>query len=263
MRFHKIRYNLNLVKGFAISEYHRKYAGTVLGPIWSLLEPFLLFFILYSVYSLKLINFEIESFALILLFGIISYFFFANATSASMYSLTGYKDIVKCKRFPLYTIIIGSNVFYLLEFCLAFTIMLIFAFLINGKLNFLNLFLLIFPSIIFIMELFILCLGLSFFLSSIIVKYYDLRFLWPMFTRIMFIITPVFYPASNVPSDYLKYIKLNPLFHVIDGFRSLFIYQNPINLNELIMPLLICCLILILGYKTFKIRSKSFVEELE
>ena len=79
---------------------------------------------------------------------------------------------------------------------------------------------------------------------------------------LMFYLSPVVYSADMIPEKFLPFFKLNPMFHIIEYYRTILYYKQPLDMTKIMMLFAICILILILGYKIFKKCERRFAEEL-
>ncbi|MDP1695072.1 MAG: ABC transporter permease, partial [Candidatus Woesearchaeota archaeon] len=102
-------YYYTLVKNFALTDFKLKYQGSVLGYLWSLLNPLLTFIILYIVFSI-FVRFQMENYSLFLFLGIILWGYFNEATFNALVSLYTKSNIMKKIYFPRTVIVLASNV---------------------------------------------------------------------------------------------------------------------------------------------------------
>jgi ABC-type polysaccharide/polyol phosphate export permease len=114
----------------------------------------------------------------------------------------------------------------------------------------------------YLTQLFLLVLGLSFFLSILNVKFRDINHIWSFILLLGFFITPIVYPLSIVPFDLLRYYLLNPLARMIVDMRDIIIYSYIPNPKNFIITLAVSLLIFFAGFYIFYLRKKHLVEEL-
>ena len=79
---------------------------------------------------------------------------------------------------------------------------------------------------------------------------------------VMFYATPIVYSLDTLPEPFVTIMQLNPMAHIIEGYRSIFYYQTMPNMNNLLILLALSIILLVIGYFTFKKLQKGFAEEL-
>lgn len=108
---------------------------------------------------------------------------------------------------------------------------------------------------------YILSLGISFILSSLTVYLRDLEHLVGVAIMLLFYATPIVYSINTVDGIYAKLLKLNPMCHIVEAYRSIFYYQSTPNLVGLGILFILSLILCIFGYKLFKKLEKRFAEE--
>jgi len=262
------RKNRILLRELVITDFKLRYQGSVLGYMWSLLKPLLLFTILYIVF-VRFLRFggDIEHFAVYLLLGIVLWTFFTEATNQGMNAIVSRGDLIRKINFPKYIIIVACTISALINLFINLGVVFVFA-LLNGVD--------IQPSILLlplnIAELYIFSLALAFLLAALYVKYRDISHLWEVFLQGAFYATPILYPLSMVAAQSeiaAKLLLLNPIAQTIQDARYNFITDqtatvgNYIN-NPLIasIPFIIVIASIILASWYFKKSSKYFAENI-
>jgi len=184
----------------AITDFKIKYDNSILGYLWSLLKPLLMFGTLYLVFSV-FVRWEVENYRLYLLLGIILWNFLSEVTLNSMVLLESKASIVKKIYFPRWIIVIASSLTSL--FTLLLNIIVFFIFFIFSGAHFeTSAFLLV----LYLVELYILVVGLALLLCSLFPKFRDIHHIWEVFVQLGFWATPIIYPISIVPAKYHKLI---------------------------------------------------------
>ena len=198
----------------AITDFKIKYDNSILGYLWSLLKPLLMFGTLYLVFSV-FVRWEVENYRLYLLLGIILWNFLSEVTLNSMVLLESKASIIKKIYFPRWIIVIASSLTSL--FTLLLNIIVFFIFFIFSGAHFHTS---AFFLVLFLVELYILVVGLSLLLCSLFPKFRDIHHIWEVFVQLGFWATPIIYPISIVPAKYHKLIFLNPAARIIQGCRE-------------------------------------------
>ena len=109
----------------------------------------------------------------------------------------------------------------------------------------------VFYPLILIVQ-YIFSLGISFIVSSITVYLRDLEHLIGIAIMLLFYATPIVYSLSTMDGKYARILKLNPMAHVVEGYRAIFYYQTMPDLRKLSIILAISIILCIAGYLLFK-----------
>ena len=261
------RKNCILLKELVKTDFKLRYQGSLLGYLWAVLRPMMLFAILYVVFAKILkMGSDIPHYPVYLLAGTVLWSFFSECTNQGIQAIVARGDLLRKISFPKWIIVVSATVTALINFLINLGVVIIFA-LINGVTP--NLGWLLVPFII--LELYLLSLGISFFLGAINVKYRDISSIWEVFMQALFYAVPVIYPITMVASASplaAKIFLLNPIAQVIQDVRYFLITDQTITTwnyleNRLLylIPLGLVSIVIILGGIYFRKRSKYFAEE--
>ena len=261
------RKNHILLKELVKTDFKLRYQGSLLGYLWAVLRPMMLFAILYVVFAKILkMGSDIPHYPVYLLAGTVLWSFFSECTNQGIQAIVARGDLLRKISFPKWIIVVSATVTALINFLINLGVVTIFA-IINGVTP--NLGWLLVPLII--LELYLLSLGISFFLGAINVKYRDISSIWEVFMQALFYAVPVIYPITMVASASplaAKIFLLNPIAQVIQDVRYFLITDQTITTwnyleNRLLylIPLGLVSLVIILGGIYFRKRSKYFAEE--
>lgn len=260
------RKNRILLKELTKTDFKIRYQGSVLGYLWALLRPLLMFAILYVVFAklLKIGN-GIPHYPVYLLCGTTMWSFFTECTSQGIQSIVNRGDLLRKISFPKYIVLVSATLTAVINMLINLVVIIIFA-LINGVTPSWS-WLLAIPAIL---ELYCLSLGIAFLLGSINVKYRDITSIWDVLVQALFYAVPIIYPISMVASSSeiaAKIILLNPIAQAIQDIRFNLITNetittwNYINNPLVIIPILLVIVLLIAGALVFRKKSKFFAEE--
>ena len=249
---HNLRILIELVK----SEFKLRYQNSFLGYFWTLIKPLLLFGVIYLVFSVFMQS-PIPNYPVYLLLGIILWNFFAEATLIGMNSLLAKRDLITKIYFPRSIIIFASTISSLVTLLLNLVIFFIFMLVSGVAVQPEALF-----FIIYIVELFMIATGVTFFLAAFYLHFRDLQHIWEILLQIGFWLTPIIYPVTIVPLQYHRYIFLNPLARVIEYSRDIFIRHHIPELGLNIVLMLMACTIFGVGYLAFKSQSHNIAEKI-
>ncbi len=262
------RRNRILLKELVITDFKLRYQGSVLGYLWSLLKPLLLFFILYMVF-VRFLRFgsDVEHFPVYLLLGIVLWGFFNEATVQGMNAIIGRGDMIRKINFPKYIIVISSTISALIN--LVINLLVVFAFILINGVDIKTTILLIPLNIL---ELYVLALAIAFFLSAVMVKYRDIGYIWEVILQGAFYATPIIYPVSMVMAynpTAAKILMLNPVAQVIQDARYNMVTHQTVTTGSLIsnpwvaaIPFIIIFIMIIVAGQYFRKSSKHFAENI-
>ena len=258
--------NRILLKELTKTDFKLRYQGSVLGYLWALLRPLLMFAILYVVFA-KLLRFggDIPHYPVYLLCGTTMWSFFTECTSQGIQAIVNRGDLLRKISFPKYIVVVSATLTAVINMLINVIVVIIFA-LINGVEPSLT-WLIAIPAIF---ELYLLSLGIAFLLGSINVKYRDITSIWDVLTQALFYAVPIIYPVSMVATTSqlaAKVILLNPIAQAIQDIRYALITHETITIwnylsgPTIILPIILTVAFLIIGAIVFRKKSKFFAEE--
>jgi ABC-type polysaccharide/polyol phosphate export permease len=256
-RFGRKNY-LYLTLVMAIADFKIKYDNSVLGCLWSLLKPLLMFGTLYLVFSIFM-RWDVKNYNLYLLLGIILWNFLSEVTSNSMVLLEGKASIIKKIYFPRWIIVIASSLTSVLTLLLNIIVFFIFFIVSGARFRVEALFL-----FVYIVELYVLAVGLALLLCALFPRFRDIHHIWEVFVQLGFWATPIIYPLSLVPEKYHTLIFLNPVARIIQGCRQSLIGPSGefMGFTSHAIVILIAFCFFAIGLGTFNKLSRGFAEVL-
>lgn len=257
--------NRSLIRELVISDFKLRYQNSVLGYLWSLLRPLMLFGVLYVVFTkIVKVGGGIPYYPAYLLLGLVLWTFFVESTMSGMNAITGRGDLIRKVSIPKYVIVFSTTMSALVNFALNMIVVIIFMLLSHVSFR---------PTLLiaplFIGELVIYCLAISFLLSALFVKFRDLGHIWEVALQILFYATPIIYDFKIAPPKIAHFMALNPLAQIFQDVRWLMITPQTHTVKDVfgsqlgrVVPILIVIVTGILSIWYFKTRSKNFAEEL-
>ena len=222
------RRNRILLKELTKTDFKLRYQGSVLGYLWALLRPLMMFAILYIVFG-KLLRFggDIPHYPVYLLAGTTLWSFFTECTNQGIQAIVSRGELIRKICFPKYIVVVSATLTAVINLIINLVVVVIFA-LINGVApSWTWLFV---PIVLF--EFYCLALGISFLFGAINVKYRDITSIWDVLTQALFYAVPIIYPISMIASTSdvaAKIILLNPIAQVIQDVRYLLITHETIT----------------------------------
>jgi len=244
-----------LIQQFTITDFKLRYSHSVLGYLWSLLNPLLMFGVLYFIFSVFMRFGGIEHYQVYLLSGIMLYGFFNETTSSGMTSLFTKSSLLNKVNFPRIIIPLSSTLTNTITILLNMVILSIFIAFSGVNVNYSAFF-----SVLILFELIIFSLGVSLFLSAFYLKFRDLQHIWGVLLQLGFWATPIIYPIDIVPIKYHIIFKINPMARLIQNFRMVVIMGQVPGLRNIIYNIAMTFLIFFVGFIIFQKRQKYFAE---
>jgi ABC-2 type transport system permease protein len=260
------RKNRILLKELVKTDFKLRYQGSVIGYLWSVLRPLMMFAVMYVVFIYFLrFGADTPHFAVALLLAMVLWQFFTETTSLSLNSIVSRGDLLRKLSFPTHIVVISVSLNALINLLINLVIVFIFA-LINGvdvsKYAFLTPLLLI--------ELYAFSLGVGFILATIYVRFRDIAPIWEVLLQLGMYMTPIIYPIStvwNVNQTFAKIMMFSPLAQIVQDMRYLLTSKanTPISLlidhkALVVIPYIIPFVVLFVGFKIFNKNSKKFAE---
>ena len=203
-----------------------KYRRSVLGYLWSLLNPLLMMLVVSAVFSFVFKN-SIENYPIYLIIGQIFFGFFSEATTGAMTTLIDSKSLLQKIYIPKYILPLAkvySSLVHLFYSMLAVIIVLIFT---RTPVSFT---ILLFP--IGLLYLLLFCVGISLILSVVAVYFRDTIHLYSVLITVWLYLTPIFYSIDMLSPEMRGIIVLNPMYHFINYFRQIIIWGQVPSLAE-------------------------------
>jgi ABC-2 type transport system permease protein len=206
---------VDLVYLLSVTEFKKTYFGTVLGYLWSVARPLMLFGVLLAVFTQVFrLGSQVPNYPVLLLFNIVLFGFFQEATNIAVTSIAGQEGIVRKTQFP--RLVIPLSVVLTSLFNLTLNLVVVFVFILAYGISPAWTWLLL-PVIL------LLLLGITTAVSMIVASLYprfrDTAILWSVFSTALFYATPVLYPLEAVPHTLRDVIMLNPLTPLLELAR--------------------------------------------
>ena len=254
--FKKIYNYRELLKTNVKKEIRGRYKNSFLGVLWSFLNP-LLQLLVYSVVFGALLAGGDKTYPIYICVALIPWTYFTTCVTSSSFTIIGNGDIIKKVYFQREILPISVVTSGAVNFVISTIIIVAFLFIYGMVLTQFALF---YPVILLIQ--FILQLGISFIVSSITVYFRDLEHIIGVILMAAFYGTPIVYKIEQLPHSLQVLMNLNPMTHIINGYRDIFYNQCMPNLKVLGILLVLSILLVIVGYFIFKKLQKGFAEQL-
>ena len=231
----------------------KKYRRSVLGILWSMLNPFFTMLIMTMVFS-NFFRFSIKNFPLYLLTGQLMFNFYGEATNTSMESILENSSLIKKVYVPKYIFPLAKVLSSCVNFILSLPGLVLLLFITATDIKWIMVL-----SIIPIIYLLIFCCGVGLILSTVAVYFRDMFHLYSVLLTALSYLTPIFYPKEIIPEKYVFLINFNPLYYFVTIFREIMYYGRLPELNNHLICIIISGIALILGIIIFFKNQKQFI----
>lgn len=238
-------------------ELRGKYKGSVLGFLWTFINPLLQLVVYTMVFSVIMRN-GIEKYYLFLFVALVPWTLI-NATMVNGSTcIVSSPDMVKKIYFPREVLPLANTVSnfvnMLLCFVVVFVVLIVTSYGINLKA-------LLYMPIIMIVE-FVLALGITLLTSALTVYMRDVAYILSIVAMAWQFLTPIMYSSDMVPEELLPIFRMNPMTPIIEAYRDVLYYKVCPDLSSLTNAALLGVVILIIGEMVFSKLQRGFCEEL-
>lgn len=246
-----------MIEGLVRKDLKGRYKGSVLGFLWTFINPLLQLAIYTFVFSLIMKN-PVPQYYLHLFVALIPWIFFSSSLTTGSVSVLGQANMIKKIYFPREVIPISYTVSSFINFLLSFIIVLAVS-VISPRPFSLTAY--IFIPVVMVIQ-FILVLGTAMITSSVTVYLRDLEHIMGVLNMALMYLSPVVYGIDYIPEKFRSIYMLNPMAGIIISYRDILYYGKIPDFMVLLQSFLISMIILVAGWNIFGILKKRFAEEL-
>ena len=267
-RYH---YALVVFKELVKTNFKLRYQGSYLGVLWSVLQPLMLFAVMYVVF-VKFLKFTdgTPTFPISLLCGTCLWQFFTESTSMGMRSIVDRGDLLRKIHFPNYIIVAATTMGSMISLAINLGVVILFGFFAHAHYTWRVI--TVIPSIL---QLYAISLGVALLLGSLYVYFRDIGHIWDVILQALFYATPIIYPLSMVQKNpefswAADFMMLMPTTQTIMDIRHNLLSPEYVptiwtvvdNKILCLIPYVLSMLVLWLGVHVFRKYSAKFAEVL-
>lgn len=248
-----LKKNWGVLCALVSKDFKLKYRRSVLGIVWSVLNPLLMMIVMTAVFS-YMFKFNIEHFPLYLILGNIMFGLMSNATQTAMTSIVDSSSLIKKIRIEKAIFPLEKVLFALLNF--GFSLVAAVCVMIYSQ---------VFPSwqIIFLPALLVFVVlfstGLSLLLSALGVFFRDVFHLWEVLIVAWTYATPLFYPMDLLAPWMQQIMQFNPMYHFVHYFREIMMWGMTPGLMENLICFGFAIITFLIGLLVFRKTEKKFI----
>ncbi|MCC6932943.1 MAG: ABC transporter permease [Deltaproteobacteria bacterium] len=241
------------LKQSIIRELRKKYKRSILGYLWSMLQPLFMMIILAMVFS-EIMKSDVKNYAVFLFCAMLPWGFFEHSSMQCLSIIRVNARIIEQLPVPKFIFPLSAVLYNLVNFFLTLVPLILVMLITNHPFTWK---LALFPFML--VPLFCFTLGISMLLSVLNIFFDDTQHLTQVLLRALYFLCPIIYGKEHIPVSLLKWVSLNPLFPILEGMRSI-IYSGAVpNLADYCYSLWTSLLILLLGLLAYKKASDKFI----
>jgi ABC-2 type transport system permease protein len=256
----RLAYQARILRVLSRTDFKLKYAGSVLGYVWSLAKPLAYFAVLWIVFG-SVFKTGIAKFPLYLILGVVLWTFVADAVTATLPSVVARASILRRIAFPPIVIPVAATVTALMTFLLNGIIVVVF--IAANRIIPRPSWLLLVPLFV---ELYLFVLGLGLAAAALYVRFRDVSHIWEVLSTILFFSAPVMYPVTILPTWVRPIVGCNPFVQILQDVRRLILGHDAHAIRLIgshgnhVIPIGVALLLLGVGWWLYRREAPSFAE---
>lgn len=244
----------DLLKHLVMRDIKLKYRRSVLGYLWSILDPLFTMIVMTVVFS-KMFNKNIENFPVYLFCGQLLFNYMKNSTGQAMNSINTNGALIKKAYVPKYIFSFSKSISSLID--MLFTMIALFLVMVATGASF-SIWNLLFPFVLF--QLFVFSLGLGLFLAQANVFFRDVQHIYNAVMLAWMYLTPIFYPVESLPSTVQYAVThFNPVYYYVKQFRDIIYLGIPPQGKYIFAGVVAALLMLVFGTGMFLKNQDRFI----
>lgn len=246
-----IRYR-DLVREIISRNIKVRYKRSMLGVLWTMISPLLMMTVLTVVFS-SIFRFSVDNYAIYVLSGLVIWNFFSESTSEAMSEMVYSGSLFSRIRVPKAIFAVAAVGNGLINLAVSLVPLLLIMVILGVRIK---------PSALLIpipiaIEV-LITLGVGLVLSNVALYFADVLVIYRVLLLVMFYLTPIIYPIELLPEYLRRIMALNPLFYVIQIFRSLLYVGNPLEVGDLLLAAGMALVILFFGWWVFARKADEY-----
>ncbi len=248
--FKKYKY---LLKNLIMKDIKLKYRRSILGILWSVLNPLMMMIVISAVFS-NIFKFSVANFPIYYLTGSTLFNMLSETTSSAMMSILGASSLIKKVYIPKYIFPLEKCLFGFVNFLFSMIAVAIMYVILGYPVYWT---VLLFPIPVFYTLVF--AIGISMILSTLSVFFRDIIHLYSVLLTAWTYFTPIVYPQEILSYKIKDIMSLNPMFHYVQYFRDVMMYNTVPGFGENLTCASIAVGTLIIGLLFFKVKQDKFI----
>jgi len=242
-----------LLFNLVMKDFKLKYRRSVLGILWSMLNPLLMMLVITMVFA-EIFRFEDEWFAVYYLTGWLVFNLVVEGTTGAMTSIMGGGGLLKKVYIPKYIFPLEKCLFALVNTMFAMIPIFAVKAFVGMPVH---------PTVLFfwvpVIYVLVFAIGLGLILATLAVFFRDITHLYAVWTTAWMFLTPIIYPVDLLSESMRQWIRFNPLYHYVNMFRNVMMNGTMPNLRSHIICGILSITFLLVGLLVFKWKQDKFI----
>ena len=234
-------------------DFKTRYKRSVLGVLWSMLNPLLTMSVQYLVFS-NLFKWDVDNYAVYLLIGTVTFNFFSEASQAALSSITGSASLITKVYIPTYVFPVAKVLSSCINLCFSTLALYLIIFLQGMSLNVYHLLI----PVLYVALILFAC-GMGLILSALMVYFRDTQFLYGVVIVLWMYLTPLFYPIDIIPENMMGIYSLNPMYQYVTFFRTLVLDAAMPSMTQFAWCFGYAFLFMGIGFVVFRKLKRNFI----
>lgn len=236
-----------ILKTTLFKDVHERYAGSVLGAVWSFLTPLILLsaytLVYIFIFRVKVEGLTSLEYVLFVFAGLVPYLSLSDSLANGVPSVLTNIHLVRNLVMPLEMIPVKAVLMSQIPALTGF-VLITFSYLVLGKLT------ILFFSFILLWILHLMfCIGVCWILSPLHVYFKDIQHIIPFTVLVLMMLSPISYSISRIPENFRPYFELNPLYHIVICFQQVMVFNEVPPMRNLIVFIVMSFALFCFGYK--------------
>ncbi len=231
-----------------------KYRRSILGYLWSILNPLFVMLVMTLVFSTMFRN-NITNFPVYLFTGRMLFEFMSTSSKQAMRSINGNASLIKKTYVPKYIFTLSKVTSCMVDLVFSFGALFIVILFTRAEISWT-----ILLSPLVILQIYIFCCGLGFFLATYTVFFRDIEYIYNAIITAWMYLTPIFYPIERLPEAVRHAIEwFNPLYYYVSQFRSMVYLGELPTAHAFIGGWILAAFMFVIGLSVFKKKQDDFI----
>jgi len=242
-----------LLKQLVSRDFKIKYRRSVLGALWSFINPLMTMCVQYIVFS-TIFKMDIANYPVYLLSGVVFFNFFTESTNVAIHAITGNAGLITKVYVPKVIYPVAKVLSTGINLLISLLPLLIMSLATGIRVT--KAWLLLPYGLV---SLLLLCTGMGLLLSAVMVFFRDMQFIWSVLCMVLNYVTPVFYPESILSEPMRAALQWNPLYHHISFFRTIVLEGISPQPWLYFKCMMFSLILLSAGYMVFRKMQDKFI----
>ncbi|MBF0170224.1 MAG: ABC transporter permease [Nitrospinae bacterium] len=250
-----LRYR-ELIGSLVGKELKARYRGSALGMLWTFLNPLLLLTVYALVFSVYM-RVEMENYAVFMFAGLLPWIWFSTSLLDGVNSVVSSGDLITKSMFPAEILPMVKIVANLANYVFSLPLLIFFMFVYGIPLT---------AQVVWLPVLMVaqltLTVGLVYFFAAMNVRFRDTQHVLGSALTLWFFVSPILYPASQVPEEYRFTFLLNPMAPMVMGYQNIFVHGTPPDFLAVGGVFLGGLIVSLFSVAWFERNKETFAEEI-